>query len=109
MTSTLNDNCDLSWQIAREYMRAMEMAAQAVDIMAQLAKELEARYSNGDGAMTQKAVDAAGLTATDIASVFGPLRDCCGDRKGKALGLYEKVAIGGECFSQMARVRKAAK
>jgi urease accessory protein UreE len=110
----LNDKHELSWQIAREYMRAMEMAAQAVDIMAQLANEIHARhdfvvYENAalrvsNVAIIEKAIDDAGLTSTDCAAMFGPLRDCCSDRKAPAL--WEKVAIGAECFSQMARVRK---
>jgi hypothetical protein len=88
-------------------MRAIEMAAQAVDIMAQLAKEIHGRHEINNGAAIQKAIDDAGLTSTDIAAMFGPLRDCCSDRKAPAL--WEKVAIGAECFSWMARVRKETK
>jgi uncharacterized protein YutE (UPF0331/DUF86 family) len=98
MTEALNDNCDLSWQIAREYMRAMEMAAQAVDIMAQLAKELEERNKRDPGGL-QRAMEAAGITDMDRLS-FARFREIAN------WPLYTKVASGCLRLGAMANRRK---
>jgi hypothetical protein len=98
MTEPFSDNNDLAWRIAREYVRAMEMAAQAVDIMAQLAGELNER-SKRDPSGTQRAMEAAGITNMDRLS-FARFREIAD------WPLYTKVASGCLRLGAMANRRK---
>ena len=79
-------------------MRAMEMAAQAVDIMAQLAQELEERNKRDPGAL-QRAMEAAGIMDMDRLSLAR-------FREIAEWPLYTKLASGCLRLGAMANRRK---